>query len=622
MKIISLNVQSFGKLKNVRLDFNDGVNVIQNVNGFGKTTMASFIRAMLYGLSSRTVGGTSDLKRFAPWGENGRFGGSIVLEQDGETYRVERFFGSTPRQETLTVVNVKTNKPVTLLPTVGEALLGLTADSFDRSAYYPQEAVELSANDNLEQRLANLVENGAEDYDKVQKNIRDYRRNLKLERGSGGEIYRLECRARELQTELSAAQNADRRNSAIERRLAEISAKQRELKRRQTEDNRRLDELRRKLAKAAPTEAEAETAAKARDLQAKLSRIPSEIEADRAELDGLAEKIRNVRDDVRPKIYPNARVLTVSVIFAVLGLAALVVGAVLPQIVCIIAGAAALVAGVVGVIVAFKRKGAVTLPAGERDAYVSQYFAVCSKYFYVNDLDCNQAIKRFDEFYRDYIGDRRELDALKSTIKPAADISALEADIRSLENAVSSEGSAITALASEQGRLEEERKHLSFDCITPQENLTAVREEIAAANARYETAGIVAELLEQAKDNLSSSYLPRLCERCQQLLRRIMLNGCEVVIDREFNVKVRENGQTKNMSEFSRGTREIILLCFRIALSELLYDGAVPFVIVDDAFVNYDEANFLRATDVLRELSNNGQVIYFTCHNRLGNLLK
>lgn len=45
MKIISLNVQSFGKLKNVRLDFNDGVNVIQNANGFGKTTMASFIRA-------------------------------------------------------------------------------------------------------------------------------------------------------------------------------------------------------------------------------------------------------------------------------------------------------------------------------------------------------------------------------------------------------------------------------------------------------------------------------------------------------------------------------------------------------------------------------------------------
>ena len=177
-------------------------------------------------------------------------------------------------------------------------------------------------------------------------------------------------------------------------------------------------------------------------------------------------------------------------------------------------------------------------------------------------------------------------------------------------------------MASEQGRLVEERKHLCFDCITPQENLTSVREAIAAANVRYETAGLVARLLEQAKDNLSSSYLPRLCERCQQLLRQIMCNDYEIVIDREFNVKVRENGQTKNMSEFSRGTREIVLLCFRVALSELLYNGNVPFVIVDDAFVNYDEANFRRATELLKELSASGQVIYFTCHERLGGLLK
>ena len=212
--------------------------------------------------------------------------------------------------------------------------------------------------------------------------------------------------------------------------------------------------------------------------------------------------------------------------------------------------------------------------------------------------------------------------ALPISLKPAADTADLEEEIRSLENAIAVGNSKITGLASEQGRLEEERKHLIFDCITPQENLTAVREEIAAANVRYETAGLVASLLEQAKDNLSSSYLPRLCERCQQLLRQIMRNDYEIVIDREFNVKVRENGQTKNMSEFSRGTKEIVLLCFRIALSELLYNGEVPFVIVDDAFVNYDEANFQRATELLKELSASGQVIYFTCHERLGGLLK
>ena len=127
--------------------------------------------------------------------------------------------------------------------------------------------------------------------------------------------------------------------------------------------------------------------------------------------------------------------------------------------------------------------------------------------------------------------------------------------------------------------------------------------------------------MEQAKDNLSSSYLPRLCARCSQLLQEITQRQLSVVVDRNFTVSIREQGQTKPISEFSRGIREITLLCFRIALSELLYDGAIPFVIIDDAFVNFDEDNFARATLLLKNLSAHAQVIYFTCHNRMGKLL-
>ena len=163
---------------------------------------------------------------------------------------------------------------------------------------------------------------------------------------------------------------------------------------------------------------------------------------------------------------------------------------------------------------------------------------------------------------------------------------------------------------------------MSFDCISLQEQLLTTQEEIAVKQRQYDIAGVVSDLLVQAKDNLSSSYLPRLCARCEELLRQIMNNSYEVVIDREFNVKIRERGQTKSMSNFSRGTREITLLCFRMALSELLYDGEVPFVIIDDAFVNYDEDNFVRATNLLKKVAQRGQVIYFTCHKRTGNLLK
>lgn len=622
MKIISLQVQSFGKLKRVNLNFNDGINVINNVNGFGKTTMAGFIRAMLYGLSYSKTKGVSDVTRFQPWDADGKFGGSMVVEHNGEQLRIERFFGTASRQETLSVVNVKTNKQVELLPSAGEALLGLTVESYDRSAYFPQESVELLSNDNLENRLANLVENSAEDYDKVQKNIRDYRRNLRLERGNGGEIYNLECRSRELQTELHNAQNAERRNAEIERRLSAISGEQQEIARNQSSDAKKSDVLRKQLAQTALTDTEMETVRKVNGLQGKLARVPGEIEQDKAHLDDLTDKMRNLRDDVRPKVYPNKQILIISVIAAILGLAALVAGACIPQMICAIVGGAVLLLGVVGAVLAFVRRGAKTLVAGERDALITEYFGVASKYFYVKDLDFNQAVKRFDEYYREYLGDKREMDVLKSVVKKPVDTSELENEIASCEERISTANSRVTSLAAERGRLEEERKHLSFDSITPQEQLLAVTEQIACAKRRYEVAGIVSDLLMQAKDNLSSSYLPRLRARCQELLRQVMNNTYEVVIDRRFNVKIRENGQTKAMNDFSRGTREIVLLCFRLALSELLYEGAAPFVIIDDAFVNYDEDNFVRATNLLKKVAEHGQIIYFTCHKRMGNLLK
>ena len=144
----------------------------------------------------------------------------------------------------------------------------------------------------------------------------------------------------------------------------------------------------------------------------------------------------------------------------------------------------------------------------------------------------------------------------------------------------------------------------------------------AVEEQKFATAERVSALLTQAKENLSGGYLPKLKTRVSQLVDFVTNGQYEVSLDGKFAIRIRENGQTKQLSCFSRGVREIVLLCFRVALSELLYDGAVPLVVVDDAFVNYDEDNFVRATALLKELATKcgTQVIYFTCHNRLGAL--
>ena len=532
MKIVAIHVVAFGKLKNVNLQLNSGINVLQHTNGFGKTTLACFIRAMLYGFTYTRTKGATDVSHYMPWGSTDKFGGSIVVEHNGETYRIERFFGSTVRHETLRVTNEKTGREVTWTKQPGEMLLGLTADSYDRSAYYPQEAVELASNDNLESRLANLVEDSAENYDKVQDKLRAYKKNLRYERGYGGKIYELDCEMHKLSQQLAASQAAERRSVEIDRRLQQIAQERADLTVRQAECSAELQ----KPQQPAPQP---------------------------------PQQNNKVQPTNRSKLalYLGAVAAVVGIIFLALGFANTIGSA------AYIVGAICLACGAVGV-VAYAVQG--KRAKEQSDAAPS----------------------------REEVTQEREQEGVN--------YASLLTEL-SLRNA---------ELATEAGRLTEEKKNLVVDSVAIQDKILAVEEEKKDAVRRLEVADYVVKLLEQAKDNLSRSYLPKLCARTSELVREITQSDLSVVVDGSFTVTIREKGQTKPISEFSRGIREIVLLCFRVALSELLYDGAIPFIIIDDAFVNFDEDNFIRATDLLKRLSQKAQVVYFTCHDRTGNLLR
>ena len=52
MKLISLHITNFGKFNNFDFNFKNNLNIINESNGWGKTTLADFIKAMLYSLPS------------------------------------------------------------------------------------------------------------------------------------------------------------------------------------------------------------------------------------------------------------------------------------------------------------------------------------------------------------------------------------------------------------------------------------------------------------------------------------------------------------------------------------------------------------------------------------------
>lgn len=54
MELIKCHIENFGKLQNFDFDFNSDYNVLNEQNGWGKTTFACFIKAMFYGLPATT----------------------------------------------------------------------------------------------------------------------------------------------------------------------------------------------------------------------------------------------------------------------------------------------------------------------------------------------------------------------------------------------------------------------------------------------------------------------------------------------------------------------------------------------------------------------------------------
>ena len=129
MEIRELLLKHYGKFENHRILLKPGVNVIYGGNETGKTTIHSFITAMLFGLSrARGKAAKSDEYQIRqPWDAPGAFLGSMKVESRGQIYRIDRCFDHSAQQLAVTCETTMWESPQpeqaleVLLGGVGEA---------------------------------------------------------------------------------------------------------------------------------------------------------------------------------------------------------------------------------------------------------------------------------------------------------------------------------------------------------------------------------------------------------------------------------------------------------------------------------------------------------------------
>lgn len=194
MKLIRCHVENFGTLSGFDFSFEEGLNVLEAPNGFGKSTFAAFLKAMFYGFP-RTAGrdlDSNERKKYTPW-QGGTFGGWVEFEAKETIYRVERSFGKTAAKDTFALFDVTNHRADCddFSERLGEELFGLDADSFERSAYLPQNAGgKTSATTSIQAKLNNLVEDTDDlnNFDTAMEALRAKRTVYRKFRGNGGLI--------------------------------------------------------------------------------------------------------------------------------------------------------------------------------------------------------------------------------------------------------------------------------------------------------------------------------------------------------------------------------------------------------------------------------------------------
>ena len=195
MKIERIRIESFGKLTDFELNFEDGINVLEGANESGKSTVAAFIRFIFYGLSAKGEGDLSPREQFLSW-NSAKAEGSLTLSCDKGAFRIERALLKNARgiSEHLTVVDLKTGSIVKNQDPAALFLEGVPEEVFCRTAFVGQADGSFIDGQKIGQAIENILSSADESVStkKAIKKLDDARVMLLYKNKKGGKIYELE----------------------------------------------------------------------------------------------------------------------------------------------------------------------------------------------------------------------------------------------------------------------------------------------------------------------------------------------------------------------------------------------------------------------------------------------
>lgn len=658
MRLIRCHIENFGKLHDYTIDFEKGANVICEENGWGKSTLAAFIRAMFYGLEGERKRSIeeNERKRYTPW-QGGVFGGQLTFEVDGKEYTVTRTFNE---QDEFELRDAKTNLiSGDYSSKLGEELFKVDRESFMRTVFIGQADCETSVTDDINAKIGNLTDNSNDlnSYEAASARLKDLLNSLTPSRKTGS-ISQRKNEITELDRKVVAQKGIPEALQKLQEKRSEELQVYNQLKvQLQTLQNEqtRLSNLQRILTKKEQWDnlkREVQGARKVFVDDVPSMEVIDEVQKHYSEMEKALERMASYKltesekeqlstlqktDKQNQKGIPMLQII--GLLFVVIGfimMAAISVG---------IGIAAAIVGGILIVVgvVSDNKKKAVRKDAEELrqsmrislenkqkklseskadfEYHQKEIFAFLAQHGFepahnvqLQLLNIRDAVQTYAESLRKLELFEGEMDtSLFATVTEedkAKNLSELNADIQTVTGEREEIYKHLEAYQADIEQLQAQLEEWEENKL----RLEELNDIQAKEQEKYNHILKVQEYLAKAKESITNRYAAPILESFSKYYEMITsVSAEEFHIDANTNITVTEQGKQREVNTQSTGYRDLIGICLRVALVDAMYKEEAPVLIMDDPFTNLDDEKIQKAKKFLEFVAEKYQVIYFTC---------
>ena len=637
MIINSLGLKHFGKFQDEKIELQEGINLIYGTNEAGKSTIHTFIKGMLFGIDKQRGRTSFDVyTRYKPWDTQTLYDGEMEITVEGVPYLIKR--NLYKEEKSVQIINKDTGREVPYREQRGGCFIeGLTENNYSNTVYVAQQQVATSKE--LAFRINDYITNMSTTQSS-EVNVNQAIKELQT-RKKEIESKQTKQQVKELNTELQQIQATDFMLKELERQILgfdkEIQALNLE-KESCKIDGAYLQKLQILDSYVKEYDLIEEKYQSLRDCRDYYYQVIQHIKAWESGINQEQDKPVTLENSLPNQVEPRHKAKSHT---GYLLSACLVV---ISCLICIFVPLTSLYKGIIIALTALLTISIllVQLIVNKKKKIPIEEKPAIRPISNIEKLQGNQALKEYQEISKRLLTRmqsqeediltyankvvamnevnsetmkimHQEIDKLASQLSKQKDVlQQKQAREKEVIRLIETAGTKKEKLRWEFSRLE--------DSIADYAKKRALRDELMERRKQEDieltAIDVSIQIIQELAASIHDDFGEKLNKSISEISTAFTLGNCyDVKVDEKLNMKIVKGSDFVPMEYLSTGTMEQLYLALRLVAADLLLKDKEMPLILDDAFVYYDDD---RLEETIRELASrtSRQILIFTCHNR------